>query len=98
MSEGAPEGTPTPANQLPQPTFSITLHDPMIVVLDVSLPTTAGMEDHKMLRYIDRSNPGMQIDVALPLDLAEKIAERLTRRRSGLAVASAADLAKVGRQ
>lgn len=86
-----------PASQLPAPTFSITLHNPTVVVLDVTMPGANGPEEQKVLRYLDRANPHMQIDVALPLDLAQKVAERLSMRASRIKMPTATDLASLGR-
>lgn len=73
------------AGDLPAPTFAITLHDPTVVVLDVSIPNgEGGMRPMKVLRYMDKANPHMQVDVLLDLELAERVAERLARRPSGI--------------
>jgi hypothetical protein len=73
------------AGDLPAPTFAITLHDPTVVVIDASLPNAeGGMTPVKVLRYMDKANPHMQVDVALTLDVAQIIADRLSRRPSGL--------------
>lgn len=76
-----PEGPPVPG-------FLITLNQPMIYVLDVA----PGM---KILRVYDGLNVSLAVDIPIPEEHAEKIAERLTRRKSGLVKGTPADLASL---
>lgn len=82
---------------LPLPTTAINLADPYAVVLDMTMPGPDGKPvQRKLLRFMDRTNPRFAVDVLVDEQTCDKLAEKMTARRSGIVKADASVLSKLG--